>query len=77
MPSHILPTVSIEQQAEIELKQAIEQQRRHLAVEQAANHDQESTDADDEEIYRQRAWDDWKDEHPRGYGNSKLRPCAQ
>ena len=23
-----------------------------------------------------RAWDDWKDEHPFGSGNSKLRPCA-
>ncbi len=25
---------------------------------------------------RARAWDDWKDEHPRGEGNSKLRPTA-
>ena len=23
-----------------------------------------------------RAMDDWKDDHPRGYGNSKLRPTA-
>lgn len=23
-----------------------------------------------------RAWDDFKDDNPRGWGNSKLRPCA-
>lgn len=26
---------------------------------------------DDEEVYRKRAWDDWKDDHPRGWGNRK------
>ena len=26
--------------------------------------------------YKARAWDDWKDEHPRGQGNSKLTPCG-
>jgi immunoglobulin-binding protein 1 len=31
---------------------------------------------DDEEVDEKRAWDDWKDDHPTGYGNSKLRPCA-
>jgi immunoglobulin-binding protein 1 len=30
----------------------------------------------DEELTKQRKWDDWKDDHPTGYGNSKLRPCA-
>ena len=29
-----------------------------------------------EELAQQRDLDDWKDEHPTGYGNSKLRPCA-
>jgi hypothetical protein len=28
------------------------------------------------ELQEQRKWDDWKDDHPTGYGNSKLRPCA-
>jgi hypothetical protein len=28
------------------------------------------------ETARLRAWDDWKDDHPRGSGNSKLRPTA-
>ena len=31
---------------------------------------------EDEELEKQRKWDEWKDEHPTGYGNSKLRPCA-
>lgn len=25
---------------------------------------------------QQRAWDDFKDDNPRGWGNSKLRPCS-
>lgn len=31
---------------------------------------------EEEEVQKQRAWDDWVDDHPAGYGNSKLRPCA-
>lgn len=31
---------------------------------------------DEEELTKLRDWDDFKDEHPTGYGNSKLRPCA-
>lgn len=31
---------------------------------------------EDEKLMQQRSLDDWKDEHPTGYGNSKLRPCA-
>lgn len=31
---------------------------------------------EEEELRAQRQLDDWKDDHPYGYGNSKLRPCA-
>lgn len=31
---------------------------------------------EEEQLQLQRKDDDWKDEHPIGYGNSKLRPCA-
>jgi hypothetical protein len=31
---------------------------------------------EEDELQKQRKWDDWKDDHPTGYGNSKLRPCA-
>ena len=27
-------------------------------------------------LAKERAWDDWKDDHQRGEGNSKLRPTA-
>eukprot|EP00775_Hariotina_reticulata_P001615 gene1615-1955_t len=30
----------------------------------------------EEELAKARAWDDFKDENPKGWGNSKLRPCA-
>ena len=30
----------------------------------------------EQETLRQRAWDDWKDDNPRGAGNSKLLPTA-
>ena len=41
-----------------------------LAAAKAADKDGE------QETLRQRAWDDWKDDNPRGAGNSKLRPTA-
>lgn len=34
-------------------------------------------DVEDEEILRQqRDWDDFKDDNPKGWGNSRLRPTA-
>lgn len=63
-------------QAEMEMaaaRRASEAQARAEAKRAAAK----SADKDGEkETLRQRAWDDWKDEHPRGAGNSKLRPTA-
>ena len=35
-----------------------------------------SDERDEEDIMQQRYWDDFKDTHPRGYGNSKLKPCG-
>lgn len=39
-----------------------------------------SEDADDEDDdaaqEKARAWDDWKDDNPRGAGNKKLTPCG-
>ena len=54
-------------------RRASEAQARAEASRAAAK----AADADGEqEALRQRAWDDWKDEHPRGAGNAKLRPTA-
>lgn len=49
---------------------------QRAAAEEARKAAQGEEDAEDEALQLQRALDDWKDEHPAGYGNSKLRPCA-
>lgn len=58
-------------QADIEIERA-----QKAAVSQAADKGPESDEDSDAWVQRQRAKDDWKDEHPTGWGNSKLRPCA-
>lgn len=38
---------------------------------------QEDEDEDDDAAQdKARAWDDWKDDNPRGAGNKKLTPCG-
>lgn len=39
------------------------------------NPDEEDED-DDAAVERARAFDDWKDDNPRGAGNKKLTPCG-
>ncbi len=47
------------------------------AAAEAAQRAQRGADVyGEQETLRQRAWDDWKDDHPAGAGNSKLRPTA-
>lgn len=53
---------------------AREEGERKAAAKKAAE-DAEDSDSD-EKVFKARAWDDWKDDNPRGAGNSKLRPCA-
>lgn len=38
--------------------------------------EQEEDEDDDDAQDRARALDDWKDDNPRGAGNSKLTPCG-
>lgn len=40
------------------------------------NEDDEEDDNDDAAQEKARAWDDWKDDNPRGAGNKKLTPCG-
>lgn len=85
-PTHFLPTLTVEQQGDIEVAQIFAQQRaeaektQRIAVEKALRgrkaDDSEEDDEFDDRIYKQRAMDDWKDENPRGWGNSKLKPCG-
>ena len=63
----------MEQWGEVEYQSAVEQQLREAeASERAA---EEAAD-EDKVLAKQRIWDDWLDDNPRGWGNSKLRPCG-
>lgn len=38
--------------------------------------EEEDDEDDDAAQDKAQAWDDWKDENPRGAGNKKLTPCG-
>jgi immunoglobulin-binding protein 1 len=38
--------------------------------------EEEDDEDDDAAQEKARAWDDWKDDNPRGAGNKKLTPCG-
>lgn len=63
-------------QADIEVDRArqaqVVQQQQQAKEAASALSDEE----DEEQVMRQRAKDDYRDTHPTGWGNSKLRPCA-
>ena len=65
-------------QAEIEMAQAREAEESSRQAEQQRRQAEadEGDEASDAAVMRARAMDEWKDDHPRGYGNSKLRPTA-
>jgi immunoglobulin-binding protein 1 len=78
-PSHILPTLTVEQQGDIEVAQAAARAAAEAARAGAAaraQRDRRAEDVEEEEVMKARAMDDWKDDNPRGWGNSKLRPCG-
>lgn len=74
-PDHSLPTYTVEEWGEIELANAVkrEQNRRDAEVVKARRAEEEDSDGDeaaDRETVEKRRWDDWKDEHNRGSGNT-------
>jgi len=78
-PSHILPTMSIEEAGEIELRELMERtalsnerEKRKSILESAKTEDELS----DEKLYEKRRWDDWKDDNPFGAGNSRRTPTG-
>ncbi|KAL2650186.1 hypothetical protein R1flu_018314 [Riccia fluitans] len=82
-PSHRLPTMSIEQAglAEMELMRKWNEQNAKLREEANSSwhiekkQPGEDEGSDDEAAeYKARAWDDWKDENPRGAGNTSSKP---
>ncbi|XP_074291723.1 PP2A regulatory subunit TAP46 [Silene latifolia] len=85
-PSHRMPTMSIEEAGEMEMKMMNEwQESTKQYIEEATSswHNDgpklgpgSEDEDDDAAVDRARAFDDWKDENPRGAGNSKLTPCG-
>lgn len=75
-PTVALPTVSVEQQGMIELQRMQEAQQKEAAAAAYKAAHEDSDEDSDAKVDKQRAWDDWKDENPSGWGNSKLRPTA-
>ncbi|KAF5202204.1 Pp2a regulatory subunit tap46 [Thalictrum thalictroides] len=85
-PGHRLPTMSIEEAGLKEMEIMNNWQEMNAKLYEEANtswhkdsrkpgpsNDDEDDDAAQEKA---RAWDDWKDENPRGAGNKKLTPCG-
>ena len=42
----------------------------------AGDGDDDDEVEEEEDVDKARQWDDWKDDHRRGWGNSKLTPCG-
>ncbi|TVU50800.1 hypothetical protein EJB05_02190 [Eragrostis curvula] len=82
-PSYRMPTMSIEEAGLREMKMMEQWQERTAKMIQEANsswHKDATSpaqeDDEDAEEEKARAWDDWKDDNPRGAGNKKLTPCG-
>lgn len=78
-PGHILPTMTVEQFGRLEMEDAMRRQAAEQAAASAAARskaESRSDDEDEQEVAHQRYWDDFKDDNPRGAGNSKLKPCG-
>jgi hypothetical protein len=76
-----LPTMSLEEFADNEYNEAVARSeresnapvtapKRYDQLVEAGEEDNESL-TDDEAVYRDRNWDDWKDANPLGAGNKK------
>ena len=78
-PSHILPTMTVEQAGEIEYAELVERTRREAetkARRAAENAALTAEERETRELAKARSWDEFKDDNPFGHGNSKLRPCS-
>ncbi|KAL3653647.1 PP2A regulatory subunit tap46 [Castilleja foliolosa] len=90
-PHHRLPTMSIEEAGLKEMEIMNKWQETNVKLMEEANsswhkdnrlpssqgEDDDNDDEDDDAAQdKARAWDDWKDDNPRGAGNKKLTPCG-
>ncbi|KAK5777891.1 hypothetical protein PVK06_045858 [Gossypium arboreum] len=85
-PFHRMPTMSIEEAGLKEMEMMNKWQERNAKMFEEANSawykdrpklgQSEHDEDDDAAQEKARAWDDWKDDNPRGAGNKKLTPCG-
>ncbi|XP_028790971.1 PP2A regulatory subunit TAP46-like [Neltuma alba] len=84
-PGYRLPTMSIEEAGLREMEMMNKWQERNARLMEEANSSWykdgklrpgEEDEDDDAAQEKARAWDDWKDDNPRGAGNKKLTPCG-
>lgn len=86
-PGYRLPTMSIEEAGLKEMEMMNRWQERNVKLMEEANsswhkddtrpnNNDDDDDSDDAAQEKARAWDDWKDDNPRGAGNRKLTPCG-
>ncbi|KAK6155573.1 hypothetical protein DH2020_009821 [Rehmannia glutinosa] len=86
-PHYRLPTMSIEEAGLKEMEIMNKWQEMNTKLIEEANSSwhndnkllrpsEEDDDDDDAAQDKARAWDDWKDDNPRGAGNKKLTPCG-
>lgn len=83
-----LPTMSIEEAGLKEMEMMNKWQERNVKLMEEANSawykdnrklgtsENDDEDDDDDAVQKARAFDDWKDDNPRGAGNKKLTPCG-
>ncbi|XP_056159610.1 PP2A regulatory subunit TAP46 isoform X2 [Syzygium oleosum] len=86
-PGHRMPTMSIEEAGLKEMQMMQKFQERNAKFMEEANSSwykerkqpgpvEDEDEDDDAAQEKARAWDDWKDDNPRGAGNKKLTPCG-
>jgi len=75
-PQYTQHTVSIEEAGEIDYQEMLERQKRE---EESKKRREEEPNEDDlnyfdtVKVYKDREWDEWKDDHPTGSGNTYKR----
>lgn len=87
-PHYRMPTMSIEEAGLKEMEIMNKWQEKNVKLMEEANSswhkekrpskpsEEEEDEDEDAAEEKARAWDDWKDDNPRGAGNKKLTPCG-
>jgi len=76
-PTGSQPTMTLDEFAEMEMARMKEMQKQQEKMErlrkQEEEQDPDKDEVADKQTYKDREWDDWKDEHEKGAGNRKGR----